>query len=242
VNARLYVIALSNPAAAARAMLAYKRLPHRVVELPAGFHPPLLRAAGFAGSTVPALELADGRRIQGSLAIPRVLDELIEERPLYPRDPSARRAVEAAERWGHAELQPVPRRLIRWAMAHDLALRRWLAADILHLPAPGLSARLGKLIATRLAAVSEADDRRARADLAALPGLLDRVDALLRDGTIGADPPNAADFQILSSVRVLSEFADLERLTAGRPCAAAARRLFPSWDGPIPSSPRLSSE
>jgi glutathione S-transferase len=242
VNARLYVIALSNPAAAARAMLAYKRLPHRLVKLPAGFHPPLLRAAGFSGGTVPALELADGRRIQGSLAIPRVLDELIEERPLYPRDPAARRAVEAAERWGHAELQPVPRRFIRWALSRDAGLRRWLASEILQLPAPGLGALLGKPIATRMAAVSVADEARVRADVAQLPALLDRVDALLAAGTIGGDTPNAADFQILSTVRVLVEFADLAPLVARRPCAAEARRLFPTWDGPIPSTPQLSSE
>jgi glutathione S-transferase len=67
-----------------------------------------------------------------------------------------------------------------------------------------------------------------------LPNLLDRVDGLLDEGTIGATAPNAADFQILSSVRVLLEFEDLAPLIEGRPCAPAARLLFPGWAGPIP--------
>jgi hypothetical protein len=40
--------------------------------------------------------------------------------------------------------------------------------------------------------------------------------------------------QILSGVRVLLDFEDLAHLGEGRPCAAAARSLFPTWIGPIP--------
>jgi hypothetical protein len=65
---RLYVIALSNPAAAAAAMLAHKGISHRVVHVP----------------TVPALEL-DGRKVQGTLEISRALDELRPDPPLFPR-------------------------------------------------------------------------------------------------------------------------------------------------------------
>ena len=141
MTAKLYVIPLSNAAGAARGMVAYKRLPHRIVSFPPGFHPPLVRAVGFPGATVPALELDGGRRIQGSLAISRVLDDVVEERPLFPRDAAARRAVEEAERWGHSELQPVPRRIFRWAMVNDPELRRWLASEILRWPAPRLARR-----------------------------------------------------------------------------------------------------
>ena len=69
MSARLYVTSLSNPSKAAMAMLAYKQLPHRVVNLTSGFHPYLVRAAGFQGPTVPALRLDNGRRVQGSLGI-----------------------------------------------------------------------------------------------------------------------------------------------------------------------------
>ena len=48
---------VSNAAAAGAAMLAHKRIPHRVVRLMPGLHPLLVRLAGFEGFTVPALEL-----------------------------------------------------------------------------------------------------------------------------------------------------------------------------------------
>jgi glutathione S-transferase len=55
------------------------------------------------------------------------------------------------------------------------------------------------------------------------------VDGLMADGTIGADEPNAADFQILASVGVLRAFADVGHEVRGRPCEAAAKRLFADW-------------
>ena len=108
--ARIYVIPISNPSAAGTAMLRHKRIPHRVVTLMPGLHPLLVRVAGFERHTVPALEL-DGRKAQGSREMARVLDQLVPDPPLLPRDPEARRAVEEAERWGVRMLQPLPRRL-----------------------------------------------------------------------------------------------------------------------------------
>ena len=64
--------------------------------------------------------------------------------------------------------------------------------------------------------------------------------ALIEDGTIGGGQPNAADFQILASVRVLLEFDDLGHLLEGRACAPAARLLYPEWDGPLPRGLPLS--
>ena len=73
-------------------------------------------------------------------------------------------------------------------------------------------------------AKSRADDARVREDIARLPELLDRVDKLIADGTIGTAEPNAADFQILASVAVLQAFTDLgSRCRAGR----ARRRAAP---------------
>jgi glutathione S-transferase len=217
VSARLYVTSLSNPSKAAMAMLAYKQLPHRVVNLASGVHPYLVRAAGFPGRTVPALRLDDDRRAQGSLAISRTLDELIAERPLFPSTPGERRAVEDAERWGHDELQPVPRRIFRFAAK---------------LPAPGLAAALSKPIAARRSAEAGGEDE-IRADVERLPALLDHVDALVASAVIGTDRPNAADFQILSSVRVLLDFKALPDFEL-RPGARAARLRFPDWEGEMP--------
>jgi glutathione S-transferase len=234
VSACVYVIALSTPSRAATAMLAHKRIAHRVVRLPAGPHPQLVRAAGFREPTVPALELTDGRKLQGTLVISRALDELVAERPLFPREPDARRAVEEAESWGHSELQPVPRRIFRWGMLHDAAMRRWFAKEILGWPAPRLMAALAMPMLRPLARASGSEDARVAADIERLPALLDHVDGLIAAGTICAPDPNAADFQILASVRVLLEFENLLQLVEGRPCAAAARRLYPGWEGPIP--------
>jgi glutathione S-transferase len=234
VSASLYVTPLSNPSKAAIAMVAYKQLPHRVVSLPNTLHPMLVRAAGFAGRTVPALALDDSRRVQGTLAISRVLDQLVPERPLFPYDhPAARRAVEDAERWGHDELQPVPRRIFRWASLQDAGLRRWVASEVAQLPAPGLFAASSRPLVARLVADSGASEEAIRADVARLPGLLDHVDALVASGTVGGSTPNAADFQILSSVRVLLDYKALPSFEH-RPCAQAARRLFPTWEGEMP--------
>lgn len=238
MSARLYVTPLSNPAAAGAAMLAYKGVAHRVVRLPLAAHPLLVRLAGFPGWTVPALEL-DGLKVQGTLEISRALDDLRPDPPLFPSEPESRTRVEEAELWGERSLQPVPRRILRWAALQDASLRRWLAAEVMRTPAPRLTAALAKPIVWRLAAVSEAEEHVVREDVRHLPELLDRVDALLAGGTIGASTPNAADFQILATVRVLLEFQSLEHLTGGRPSEAAARRLYPRWVGPIPRTPVL---
>jgi glutathione S-transferase len=190
--------------------------------------------------TVPALDV-DGRNVQGSREIARFLDELVPEPPLFPADPEARRAVEAAERWGEEVLQPVPRRLFRYLLLTKERARIWMGTEVMGLPAPRLL-QVAFMPAIRwLAAQSAAYDSEVRRDLDRLPELLDRVDALIADGTIGGGQPNAADFQILASVRVLLEFEDLAPLLEGRACAPAARLLYPDWAGPIPSGlPALS--
>lgn len=195
-----------------------------------------LRLAGFRGGTVPALKL-NGRRVQGSREIARVLDDLWPEPPLVPRDPDLRARVSEAERWGEQVLQSVARRIARFGVARDRALRRWWAQRQ-SLPAPGLVALLSGPVCNYYMRASEPDGRRAdeagvRADLAELPALLDHADLLLADGTLATDPPNSAALQVLSSVRLLAAFEDLGPYLE-RPSAAAARALFPDYPEPIP--------
>lgn len=230
---RLYVMPISNPAAAAAAMVAYKRMPHRLVRLMPGLHPLLVRCAGFDGFTVPALE-HDGRRLQGSRSISRYLDEVQPEPPLFPTESGERARVEEAERWGEQVLQPVPRRLFRYLLLTSDAARQWMGTEIMHLPAPRILVVFFMPVIRRLASISRADAPRVREDIARLPELLDHVDGLMADGTIGREQPNAADFQILASVAVLRAFAGLEHHVRGRPCEAATRRLYLDWP-PIPS-------
>jgi glutathione S-transferase len=233
----LYWMAISHPSQAARRMLDLKEVDYEVVDVLPLNQRVHLRLAGFRGGTVPALKL-DGVKVQGSCQISRILDERWPEPPLYPDDPEARARVEQAERWGEEQLQPVPRRLFRFAASQSHDLRRRLARAQ-RMPAPGLVAVAMQPAVAYYARTVEADGRRAteagaRADLTALPAMLDRVDALLADGTLTLDPPNAATLQILATVRLLDAFEDLHDHVGAHACAAPARELFADYPARLP--------
>ncbi len=235
---RLYGIPMSHPVVAVRGMLDHKRLEYRYVELLAGAHPPSLWALGFRGITVPAIRFADGRRVQGSLAIASALEEVAPAPALYPSEPAARAAAHAAERWGEAMLQPVPRRLIRWGLRASLRQRQWFADVATPLPAPVVAGWLLTPLAPVFVKLAGADDDRVRRDLATLPGLLDEVDRLLEAAVIGGAELGAADFQIAASVRMLLAIADVGGLVTGRPAEAFARRAiadYPAIPAVLPS-------
>lgn len=235
-RAKLYSLELSHPSQAARLMLEHKGIEHEVDDLLPGMHSVQLRLAGFRGGTVPALRI-DGRKVQGSLQIAHALEEIKPEPHLYPTDPERRRAVEEAERWGERELQPVPRRIFRWAVVNRPALRRWLARAA-HLPAPDLMATLNVPVARYFAGKVDANEASVKADLESLPRLLDRVEAMIADNTIDDDPPNAADYQIGTAVRVFLAFDDLRPIVERRPAAAdLAVRILPEYPSIPPVLP-----
>ncbi|HKP90716.1 MAG TPA: glutathione S-transferase N-terminal domain-containing protein [Thermoleophilaceae bacterium] len=228
----LYWFELSNPGQAVRLMLERKGVPYETKDLLPGLHRLQVRLAGFPGATVPALKI-DGRRVQGSLRISRALEELRPEPPLLP---SA--SVEEAEAWGEAVLQPVTGRVFHWALARDPELREWLARES-GVPAARALARVTGPVARRFdrSATDEAIGR----DLAELPGMLDHVDDLIASGTIGTDEPNAADFQIATTVREVMSYAGLRDFVSGRPAAELAMRILPEWqESPVrvPAGPR----
>jgi glutathione S-transferase len=214
--ATLYGIKISHPSRAALLMLERKGIEHDTVWLPPGSQPFALRLAGFRGTTVPALRL-NGRRIQGSRQISRELERMQPEPPLFPTDPNRRRAVEQAEEWGDRVLQPVPRRIFRWALAGQPDLRRWMAEEVMQLPAPGFGAAAFGPVARAFRHKSRATDDRVRADVAALPGMLDHVDVLTADGTIGGAQPNAADYQIGTTLWALMAFPEFRPMIEARP-------------------------
>lgn len=232
----LYGMAHSHPVLAVRLMLERKGIDHRAVDILPGFHPLVVRAARFGGGTVPALRIGS-RRVQGTLRISRALEDLRPDPPLFPADPAARQAVEEAERWGEAELQPVPRRLFRWGLEHRNDLRTWMSREVVGMPGPMASVAGPAFVPIALlyARISKAGDAQVREDLRRLPALLDRCDALVADGVIGTTEVNAADCQVLSSVRLILAMDDLRPLAEGRPCAAAALRLRPQFPGPAPA-------
>ncbi len=237
MSAVLYWMELSHPSRAARKMLDLKRADYEVVKVLPLNQRVHLRLAGFRGGTVPALKL-DGRKVQGSRTISRALDERWPEPPLFPADPELRVRVEEAERWGDEALQPVPRRLFRYGVARVPELRRW-AVESQRLPAPGLVAAAMQPAAAYYARTLEADGRRGteehvRADLQTLPAMLDHADALLADGTLSTDPPNAATLQILASISALAAFEDLQELVSAHACADAARELLDEYPTRLP--------
>ena len=227
--ARLYLFELSHPSQMAKLALQMKGVPFEERELPAGFHPMLLRLSGFERGTVPALKLEDGRRLQSTLEITRVLDELAPGPPVLHPSPE----VTEAEHWAERELQMSPRRMFRWASVHQLEVREWVSR-LNGLPAPDLAARLGVPIAKSLANKVGADEEAVRRELQLLPERLDRVDELLASGVIGGETLNAADLQIGCSVRVFLTFAQIAPYLEGRPCAAHARRVLPETPEPVP--------
>ena len=62
-------------------------------------------------------------------------------------------------------------------------------------------------------------------DLAKLPEQLDIVDELIEGGVVGGDEPTAVDYQIGSSLRLLSQIGDVRPLIEGRP----AEKLVDAW-------------
>jgi glutathione S-transferase len=71
----------------------------------------------------------------------------------------------------------------------------------------------------------------ARTCLEAMPAQLDRVDALLAEGVIGGERPNAADFQVAPSVRLMLTFDQLREHIDARPAGRHARALVPDYPG-----------
>jgi glutathione S-transferase len=233
MSAKLYALELSHPSQAARLMLERKGIDHEVKNLMPGFHPPMLRLAGFRGDTVPALEI-DGQRLQSSVAISRALDEIRPDPPLFPADPERRRAVQEAEAWGERVFQPVPRRIFRWCVTNSADLRRELARAI-GMPLPNLAAALNVPIARHFARKAGAGDEQVRTDIENLPSMFDHVDGLIEAGTIGGTEPNAADFQIGTTARVFLSFEDLAPLLEGRPTKEFALRILPGYAGRTPA-------
>jgi glutathione S-transferase len=229
---KLYVVPGSNPSMSARLALEHKRLPYERVDLIPTIHMAFLRLAGFAARTVPALRI-DGRRVQGSLAVARALDELRAEPPLFPADPERRLRVEEAERWGEAVLQPIPRRLAWWAIKRERrALRSFTEGAELHVPI-GLAIHAAGPIIRFEIHTHGATDETVQADLRGLPKTLSRIDAWIGGGVIGGATPNAADFQIAPSVRLLMCSDQLRPRIAERPCGRLAARLIPELPGRI---------
>ncbi|MDX6718710.1 MAG: glutathione S-transferase [Solirubrobacteraceae bacterium] len=230
---KLYMFPGSNSVLTGRLMLDHKRIAYDVVTLMPGAHAFVMLALGFQTMGVPALKI-DGRRVQGTRAISRALDELVPDRPLFPADPALRRAVEDAERWGE-ELQNATRRIFYCAARRDHAVFRSVVLPG-RKPPMRAALRLSAPLIIRLASgAHRASDDAAREDLALLPERLDQIDAWIAEGLLDGDELNAADFQIAVNVSALMLAEELAPFIEGRPAAALARRVAPDYAGRMPA-------
>jgi glutathione S-transferase len=245
----LFVIPGSHACATAMLMLAHKRIEYRVVRLPTGAHPLILRVLGFPGNarrassldgeanrmlaavdrlgTVPALRIA-GERVQTNIAIARRLERVQPEPPLFPSDPERRAAVEEAESWGDRVLQMAARRIVLAASA-----TRGLDA----LSERGARGRLGALL-SRSDTIRSQSSRGARHTFAATPaaeaGLLDelgaqldRVDGWIDAGVLMSGEPTVADMTLAPSLALLAYRTDLHEQIEARPAGALMRWMLP---------------
>ena len=245
---KLYVIPGSHACRSAMLMLEQKGLPYRRVDVLTLLHPVVARLHGFdaggetraAGSrrtfgirfgdllgTVPALD-ADGERVSTNRRIARFLDDRHPEPALLPTDVEQRRAVEDVERWANETLQMTARRIaLAWAVRDPAGAAR-----------RGADGRMGVLlyrqelvrrlvipqIGRRVFAANRAAEREL---LAELPGMLDRIDAWIADGVLGAAQPNVADCMVAPSLALMLYRPDIPALLEGRPALELVDRLLP---------------
>ncbi len=224
--AKLYVVPGSHPCDTVAKALELKGLAYKTVEFPPPSHALLMRPL-FGGRTVPGIKFEDGTKVQGSTKILRELDRRVAEPPLY-----GAAEIEEAERFGDEVLQPLTRRVLWMAFTKEpMALHGYQSGKLPPLPKPVI--KVSAPLITRIErGLNDATEAAARADLAALPGHLDRVDAWIADGVLGGDPPNAADLQVATSLRLLHTIGDVKPIMAGRPSEELAHR----WFEPLPGS------
>ena len=227
MRAHLVGVPGSHPVVSAQLMLRHKGIEFTRRDLPNMTHRAILPLMRYRGSTVPVMKI-DGRRISGTMKIARALDALQPEPPLFPAD---RATVEGAEAWADAVLQDGVRQAARWAAAKDAeGMASFLEGAKLHVP-ENVVRRALPAIRPVIVMQMRMPDETAQACLAALPGQLDRVDALLADGVIGGEQPNAADFQIAPCVRLMLTFDQFREHIDARPAGRHARALVPSYPG-----------
>jgi glutathione S-transferase len=223
----LHALPPSHPCMTAAAALDYKGLEYERVDFTPGEHVEKMQAIYGEGNwTVPGL-LVDGEPVHGSREILARLDVIAPEPTLYPSD-----AVREAERWGDEEFQDLGRRL-PWGALHFRPEAMGTYAGGEPLDGPGTdfairyvhgSWRYHKISAARL-----------QEDLAGLPAKIEHVEALAGSGVIGGEQPNAADFQIGATIRVLLSLGDLRPLLDGSAAERIALDHFPVETGTVPA-------
>jgi glutathione S-transferase len=226
----LHLLPPSPPCLTVEAALRYKGLEYERVELASGRHGDTIESIyGEGRRTVPGL-LVDGDPVHGSRAILARLEQIAPRPALYPE--TIADAVREAELWGDTELQDLGRRL-PWGALHFRPEAMGTFAGAEPLDGPGTDFAIRYIHATWK--YHELTAARLHDDLVGLPEKLDHIEALAAEGVIGGESPNAADFQIGATVRVMLVCRDLHPLITGGAAERIARRWFPQYPGEVPA-------
>ena len=172
------------------------------------------------------------------MKIARALEQFVPEPPLFRRarrSRAPRRGRTACSRTACASSPAT-------AIGKDKeAMATFLAGPVMGVPEGACATRCrccGRVSCCRCAPPR----RPRRACLEALPAQLDRVDALLAEGVIGGERPNAADFQIAPSVRLMLCFDQCATTSTRAPpvaTPAGSCPIFPAGSGKC--SPHMAS-
>jgi glutathione S-transferase len=228
MRAKLIGVPGSHPCVSAELMLRFKGVEFTRTDLPNMSHKAMLPLLRYRGSTVPVMTL-EGKRISGTMKIARALEHFVPSPPLFAADDRA--TIEGAEAWADSVLQDGVRQLARFGIGKDKeAMATFLSGPLVGIP-EGVVRRALPVLRPGVALQMHTSEDTAKACLEALPGQLDRVDALLAEGVIGGERPNAADFQIAPSVRLALCFDQLRPQIEDRPAGRHARAFVPDFPG-----------
>lgn len=230
---RLFSMPGSHAAMTGQLLFQHKGIDYRRTDLLPVVSWMVLKALRFPDVTVPAAKI-DGERVQGTQAIARALESRKPEPPLFPEDAERRRAVEEAERFGDEELQQRIREIFLWSARKDRSgLVGYLEGARIGMPHRFAAMTAGPFIALD-ARSRGATDENVRRAIAALPGMLQRIDDWIGEGILGGDPPNAADLQIAPSLRLAMSLDDLRPAIESRPAGQLATRIVKHFPGRTP--------
>ena len=201
------------PCATVERALQLKGLPYRRVELIPVVHKAQQRLR-FGEMTVPGLEFPDGRRMTGSRAILRALEDHAPR--LVPADPEARRHAERAEEWGDQVLQPLARRVVWAAVSRRPEVMDDYSASA-DLPVPRAVARRSAPLVRAGRAEGQQGLRPQRPRRPRAPRAPPRPRRRLDRGRAcsAARSRNVGDLQIAPSVALLASVEDLAPVLRG---------------------------
>lgn len=226
----LHMLPPSHPCMTVEAALRHKGLEYERVALRAGPHiEEMKKIYGEGNVTVPGMTF-DGEPVHGSTAIVARLEQIAPNPTLYP-EPIAE-AVREAELWGDVELQDLGRHM-PWGSLYfrPEAMGTFAGGEALDPAGVDFAMRFIHGTWKHHGITAEI----VAADLAAFPAKVTHIEELAAAGVVGGDAPNAADFQIGATIRVLLTIGDLDTYLAGTAAETIARRWFPDYNGRVPA-------